>query len=84
LAYPIIEVNYESLVNDLDGQSRRLLSAIRLPWEDGCLRFYENKRPVLTASSEQVRRPVYSSSVGRWRHYAQYLSPLMASLGQEN
>jgi tetratricopeptide (TPR) repeat protein len=82
LEYPLIEVNYERLVSDLDGQTRRLLSAIGLPWEDDCLRFYQNRRPVLTASSDQVRRPIYASSVGRWKHYAKHLSPLLAALGQ--
>lgn len=77
----MIEVNYETLVGDLEGQTRRLLEALNLPWDDRCLRFHENRRQVRTASWEQVRRPLYASSVGRWKHYQRHLWPLLESLG---
>ena len=65
----VLDVQYESVVADQDGQTRRMLEFCGLPWEDACLRFYETQRAVRTASSEQVRRPIYASSVGFWRNY---------------
>jgi hypothetical protein len=82
LEYPLIEVNYERLVKDVEGQTRQLLARLGLPWEKQCLSFYQSKRPVLTASSDQVRRPIYSSSVGRWKQYEKHLAPLMAAWGR--
>jgi hypothetical protein len=81
LNYPLIEINYENLIHDMPGQARQLLVQLELPWEDACLNFHQTKRPVLTPSSDQVRRPVYATSVGRWKHYAKHLSPLIAALG---
>jgi hypothetical protein len=81
LTVPILDLRYEEVVGDLEGQARRLLSFLDLPWDDRCLRFYENRRVVRTASSEQVRRPIYTSSVGRWRHYEKHLGPLLDALG---
>ena len=51
-----------------------------LPWDDACLKFYERKRRVTTASKDQVRRPIYASSVGRWKHYGKHLGPMVAAL----
>jgi tetratricopeptide (TPR) repeat protein len=79
----VLEVRYEDLVRDQEGQTRRLLAHCGLPWEDACLRFYETERPVRTASSEQVRQPIYSSSVNHWRHFRQELAPLIEILGDE-
>jgi hypothetical protein len=56
---------------------RRLLDFCHLPWEDACLRFYESERPVRTPSSEQVRQPIYSRSVGHWRNYERHLGELI-------
>jgi tetratricopeptide (TPR) repeat protein len=78
---PILEVTYEELVADIEAGSRRLVEFCGLPWNDSCLRFYENPRAVRTVSKFQVRRPVYSSSVGRWRRYADHLGPLQRALG---
>ena len=64
-----------------EGQVRRLLGFLDLPWDDRCLRFHENKRAVATASNAQVRQPIYASSVGRWRHYEKHLGELVAALG---
>ena len=73
----VLDVQYEELVADPDGQVRRLLEYCRLPWEDGCLRFHENRRAVRTASSEQVRQPIYTAAVQRWRDYETHLGPLI-------
>lgn len=77
----VIEVAYEDLVADLDGQARRLLKACGLPWEDACLRFYETERVITTASRTQVRRPIYGEAMGRWKAYRQHLGPLIEALG---
>lgn len=66
----ILDVEYESLVTDLEPQSRRLLDFCGLSWEDACLQFHRSEAPSMTASLAQVRQPVYTSSVGKWRHYA--------------
>lgn len=79
----ILEVCYEDLVDDLEGQTRRLLEFCGLPWDDACLRFYETQRPVRTASVTQVRRPIYRSSVGKWRPPDALLQPLYDALGNK-
>ena len=73
----VLEVHYEEIVADLDGQVRRILEHCRLPFEERCLHFHETSRAVKTASSEQVRKPIYSSSVNLWRNYEQFLEPLI-------
>jgi predicted regulator of Ras-like GTPase activity (Roadblock/LC7/MglB family) len=74
-------VIYEQLVDDTEAEVRRLLDYCELSFEEGCLRFFENARPVRTASSEQVRRPIYREGVDQWRNYAPWLEPLQAALG---
>ena len=74
-------VIYEHMVEDTEGEVRRLLAHCGLPFEEACLRFFENERPVRTASSEQVRRPIYREGVDQWRHYAPWLGPLEQGLG---
>ncbi|GAP67508.1 sulfotransferase family protein [Mizugakiibacter sediminis] len=74
-------VVYERMVEDTEGEVRRLLDYCGLPFEASCLRFFENARPVRTASSEQVRRPIYREGVDHWRHYAPWLAPLESALG---
>ncbi len=76
LPNPILELSYEKLLDDPRGTTRELLSFCGLEWEDNCLKFYENKRTVRTASNVQVRRPLYQSSRGRWRSYERHLGPL--------
>jgi tetratricopeptide (TPR) repeat protein len=78
-----IEVDYEAVVDDLEGQARRLIEFLGLPWDDACLDFHHNRRVVRTASANQVRRPIYRTSKGRWRAYARYLGPLLGALGVE-
>jgi predicted Zn-dependent protease len=74
-------VYYENLVADLEGEVRRLLDYCGLPFEGQCLRFHENRRVVQTASSEQVRQPLYADSVEQWRNYEPWLDKLKESLG---
>jgi hypothetical protein len=74
-------VIYERLVEDTEGEVRRLLDYCGLPFEEGCLRFFENDRPVRTASAEQVRRPIYKEGVDQWRNYEPWLGPLKDVLG---
>jgi len=78
LTLPMLDVQYEDLVCDQEAQTRRILQFLNLPWDERCLRFHENPRPVLTASRDQVRQPLYASSVGRWRHYQRHLGELFA------
>jgi hypothetical protein len=82
LELPILEVSYEALIADPENQVRRVLSFLDLPWDERCLSFHENKRVAWTASVDQVRRPMYRTSVGRWKNYAAHLGPLMAALGE--
>jgi len=77
----IYRVNYEDLIGDFEGEVRRLLEHCGLPFEEQCLRFHETRRVVQTASSEQVRRPLYSASVDEWRNYEPWLGPLKEALG---
>ncbi len=72
----VLTMQYEEVVTDFENQVRRLLEYCDLPFEEGCLNFYATDRPVRTASSEQVRQPIYSESVGRWRYYEQHLDEL--------
>ena len=74
-------VIYEELVEDTEGAVRRLLDYCGLPFEPACLRFFENDRPVRTASSEQVRRPIYRDGVDQWRHYEPFIDPIKSALG---
>jgi predicted Zn-dependent protease len=74
-------VIYERMVADTEGEVRRLLDGLGLPFEPACLEFYNNDRAVRTASSEQVRRPIFSDAVEHWRHYEAWLGPLVDALG---
>jgi len=74
-------VFYERMVENTEHEVRQLLSYCGLPFEDGCLRFYENERAVRTASSEQVRVPIYREGVEQWRHYDAWLEPVKSALG---
>lgn len=72
----ILNVRYEEVVADVEGQARRMLAYLGLPWDDACLAFYNNKRLVKTASVAQVRRPIYTTSVTRWQRFGPHLDPL--------
>ena len=77
----IHRIAYEALVDDTEAEVRRLLDHCGLPFEPQCLRFFENDRPVRTASSEQVRQPIYRAGVDHWLHFQPWLGPLQAALG---
>ncbi len=72
-----LDISYESLVGDLEGHARRLIDFVGLEWDPACLQFHSTRRLVRTPSLAQVRRPIYSQSVGRWRNYATSLQPLL-------
>ncbi len=74
-------VIYEQMVADTEAEVRRLLAYCGLPFEEACLTFYRNQRAVRTASSEQVRQPIYQDAVDQWRHYDAWLDPLRVALG---
>jgi tetratricopeptide (TPR) repeat protein len=80
LPVPLLEVDYEETVADLEGVARKLVTWCGLPWEPTCLAFHQTKRPVRTASAVQVRHPVFKTSVGRWAHYQHALASLFARL----
>ena len=75
-----IEVDYEAIVDDLAGEARRLVDFLGLPWDEACLSFHQNRRMVRTASVNQVRQPIYTTSKGRGQQYADHLGPLLSAL----
>lgn len=77
----VLEMRYEDVVADIESQARRLVDHCGLPWDDACLSFHKAKRQVRTASVSQVRQPIYSSSVAKWRRYERHLQPLLEALG---
>jgi hypothetical protein len=83
LPLAMLTVDYEALVSDIEGQSWRLIEFLGLDWDPACLNFHETQRPVTTASSWQVRQPLYQRSVGRWRHYARHIGALDGSAHPE-
>jgi tetratricopeptide (TPR) repeat protein len=76
----ILDVRYEDVVADLEGEARRMLAYCGLDWDAGCLDFHRTERPVLTASAAQVREPIYDRSIGRRRAYEPHLAPLLDAL----
>ena len=86
LGEALLVVRYEDLVANQEAVSRRMISHCGLEWQDACLTFQQQQRPVVTASAVQVRRPMYATSVGKWRNYARQLSGLsreLAALGPD-
>jgi tetratricopeptide (TPR) repeat protein len=79
----VLSMRYEEVVADLETQVRRLLDYCELPFEAACLNFHETDRAVRTASSEQVRQPLYKSGVDQWENYSSWLDPLRAALGPD-
>ncbi len=77
----VLRVQYEDMVNDTETQVRKILDYCGLPFEESCLEFYNNKRAVRTASSEQVRQPIYASGMGQWQAFEKWLDPLKEALG---
>ncbi len=77
----MLEVRYEELVANLEGQSQRIIEFLGLPWNPACLEFHKTERTVQTASAWQVRQPIYTRSVGRWKNYEKHLPAMMEGLG---
>ena len=77
----VLRVQHEDLVDDLEGHVRRLLEYCELKFEPACIEFHKTERSVRTASSEQVRQPIYREGLDQWRHYEPWLGPLRAALG---
>ncbi len=76
----LIEVNYEAVVHDQEGESRKIMDFLELPWDDAVLRYWEAERVVRTASEKQVREPIYTSSIGRAKAFEAHLGPLIEGL----
>jgi hypothetical protein len=79
----IYECRYEDLIADFEPRCRSLVEAAGLPWDERCLRFHESDRAVLTPSRWQVRSPIYSGAVARWKRYEKHLGPLLEALHGE-
>ena len=79
----VLRVNYEDVVADIEAQVRRLLDYCGLPFEDACVNFHQTERAVRTASSEQVRQPIFKSGLDQWEHFASFLDPLRGALGPD-
>ena len=77
----MFDVSYEDLINDQEGETRRLIDLCGLPWDDACLSFHQAKRDVTTLSYDQVRRPMYKTAVNRHTRYESHLGPLRDALG---
>ena len=77
----IYECQYANLIADQEAETRRLIDHLGLPWDEACLRFYEQDRSVNTASRVQVRQPIYTSSLKRWNSYEGNIRPLIEALG---
>ncbi len=77
----VLDVHYEEVVTDLEGQVARILEHCGLPFEEECVRFHETERAIKTASSEQVRQPIYKGAMGKWRKYESHLGEWMEELG---
>lgn len=81
LPIKILDVHYEDMIGDHEGMSRKIVEHAGLEWDDSCLDFYKQDRPVKTASSWQVRQPIYETSVARWKNYEKNIKPLTKALG---
>jgi hypothetical protein len=76
----MLDVAYEEVVADLEGQARRIIGYCGLDWHDDCLKFCRTRRPMQTTSVMQVRQPIHDGSAGRWRAYGRLLDPLLHEL----
>ena len=76
LDLPFLDVEYHDLIHDLDGQARRMIDFLGLPWNDDCLEFHRSGRTVMTLSYDQVNKPIYSKALGRYRNYESFVPEL--------
>jgi len=79
----MLDVQYEAVVEDIEGEARRIIAHCGLEWDDACLSFYKTRRVIRTASAAQARQPIYNTSVGRWHPYSRLIGPLIEALGIE-
>ena len=79
----IYKIQYEDLVNDLEGETKKMLNYCNFNFHKDCLEFYKNKRPVLTASNIQVRKKIFKNSIGKWKKYSNNLKPLTKIIREE-
>ena len=80
LPISILDVNYEDIVADQEGESRRMFEFLELKWDESCLKFYDSDRAVVTSSHDQVQKPIYNSSISRWKNYEKHIEPLIKGL----
>ena len=78
---PMLTVDYEDMIENQEAVSRRILDFCGLEWDDTVMQFHKNKRDVATASFDQVRQPIYTSSLARWKNYEKFIGPLKDALG---
>jgi len=83
LPLPILDLQYEETVTDVEAQARRMLEFLGAPWDARCLDFHRSERAVQTPSRWQVREPIYTRSVGRWHKYAEYLPGLTTAFAEQ-
>ncbi len=76
----LLDIHYEDVVANLEEEARKMIGFVGLEWEDRCLRFHKNRGPVRTASAAQVRKPIYNTSLQKWRPYEKHLGPLIEAL----
>ncbi len=81
LPLPILDIKYEDMATNHEEMSKKIIEFVGLEWDDACLNFHKTKRPVKTASNWQVRQPVYTSSVERWRNYDPFITELKEAMG---
>ncbi len=81
LPMPVMAIDYEDMVGDVEATARRIVDFVGLPWDPACLIFHTAERAVRTASQWQVRQPIYRRSAGRWRRHAQHLAPFLNAAG---
>ena len=81
LPMPVMAIDYEDMVGDVEATARRIVDFVGLPWDPACLAFHTAERAVRTASQWQVRQPIYRRSAGRWRRHAQHLAPFLNAAG---
>lgn len=79
----IFDISYEATAQDIEPNARALIEYLELPWQDACLNFHEQSATVATASAAQVREPVHTRSIGRWKKYQQHLQPMLQELSNE-
>lgn len=80
----ILDIHYESLVEDQVGELKRVLDFCGLPWDDACLTFHDSRRVAMTASASQIKKPLYKSGIAYWRHYEKHLKPLLDILDRDH